>query len=201
MTRDFDSEAERLNTYLDAHGQGQQTDPDGPDPALAETYERVRALNAQSSPDPALMTDIWRTMMSTIPLQISGSSSLEMKPVPALPFGSIPRTNHLSRIAMGFALLALMVGSVLGYRWYDNGSDSQPPAIPAAFQAAATPEDAATESCDLSGDIPIIPDVIEEQLPFQQATVYLLQDRKPVFAERQTVDLSRWDAEIWLRQQ
>ena len=66
------SEADRLNHFLDARVQGRQVDPEDLDP-MVDAYERVRAMDARSAPDPQLMTNLWRTMMSTIPAEMENS--------------------------------------------------------------------------------------------------------------------------------
>ena len=127
MTAFPESESDRLNTFLDACVRGQRADPDGLDPALADTYERISALNAQSVPDSALMTDIWRRMMNTSPItsQLPTDSAV-LRPAFARPPDKLAHNRGIGRFVTAFALLAVVLASVFGYRWYTGGSDPQP---------------------------------------------------------------------------
>lgn len=135
------SEADRLNHYLDARVQGRQVNPDDLDPSLVDAYERVKAMDARSAPDPQLMTNLWRTMMSTIPAEMGyGPRAVS----PALPLSS-RRIHRGHRTTIGglvtaLGVVALLLASAIGYQRFNSGSDpGQPTTIPAAFQQAGTP--------------------------------------------------------------
>jgi hypothetical protein len=137
----FEAEADGLNQFLDAHVRGRSIDPDDLDPALVETYKRVRALDARSAPEPRLMTDLWRSMMTTIPIE---AEQLTAAVGPAFP--SIPRLGNWDRrqkwigLVATLGLVALLLAGTVGYQRFNGGSgESQPSVIPAAMQTAGTP--------------------------------------------------------------
>jgi hypothetical protein len=145
-----DSEAERLNHYLDARVQGQQVDPEDLDPVLVDAYERVRAMDARSAPDPQLMTNIWRSMMNTIPANAGYSQRAAAPALPVRPWLPERRSWSLSgALAMAIGLVTLLLAGTIGYLQYNNSSDSdQPTTIPAALQQVGTPTSTGCETVE-----------------------------------------------------
>jgi hypothetical protein len=189
--RFHDSEADRLNSYLDARVQGHQVDPDDLEPTLVDAYEQVRAMDARPAPDPQLMTNLWRSMMSTIPADVGPRPQA---PLPALP--SIPkpifanRRNALFRFAVALGVTVLLLGSVIGFqRFNDNGDPGQPTTIPAAFQETGTPTATGCEALPREpGSIAAILETQQTSIPymprFGHDPIYALnQDRQNADAE------------------
>jgi hypothetical protein len=144
-----DSEAERLNNYLDARVQGQQVDPEDLDPVLVDAYERVTAMDARSAPDPQLMSTIWRNLMSTMPVETGLSPRAVFPALPSLP---TPLRRHRMTIPGALvammSLVALLLASVIGYQQLTGSDSGGPTTIPAAFQLAESPTATGCETAE-----------------------------------------------------
>jgi hypothetical protein len=167
--RFHDSEADRLNSFLDTRVQGRQVDPDDLDPTLVDAYEQVRAMDARPAPDPQLMTNLWRNMMSTIPAEVGPRPQAALPALPSLPRRALG--NHrinLFRMVAALGVTALLLTSVIGIqRFNDNGGPGQPTAIPAAFQETGTPT---ATGCEVSprepGSLATILESSQSSIPY-----------------------------------
>jgi len=138
----FRREADRLDTYLDDHAAGRTTDPDGPDPALVDTWSWATTAMAHTPSDPTAKSETWRTIMQ------SHSVAAVPAALPLMPPGrrhndlDEPRWSHRAMALVGsVALVAGLLAGIAGYGRFGGSSPTEPTSIPAAsFFLPGTPE-------------------------------------------------------------
>jgi hypothetical protein len=133
-----DRSAEHLDRALDAQLHGREENQDDSYAGLLTAFSRLKAMNEQVSTDAKLCDDLWRSMMSTIPLaQSVHSRNVSQLPIPGrhtLPFRAgakhRARRSPLLHTVLAIALLLALILGTLGYRQYrvsDDGSNIPAP--------------------------------------------------------------------------
>lgn len=164
-------DAERLDHALDAQLQGREESLNDSHAGLLTTFGSLQAMNEQVATDTKLRNDLWRSMMSTIPLSLPGHL-----PVPsrssvtgshAIPFivkadRRVHRRTILQSMLVIALLFVLMVGAI-GYRQFGAGDSG--PSIPAPMAAQMSYQGPNIGNCetqprspgsvaDLAGQVP-----------------------------------------------
>lgn len=137
-----DRDAEHLNLALDGVDRHSHYDTTGPVDDLLGAFHRLQAMNAQTTVDATLKSDVWRTMMNSVP----ASPRVLAAPTPPLdrirsliaPLRYAPvswtRRKPLPQAALAIALLLAIVIGAVGFQQYRPGGEGSP-SIPAPMAA------------------------------------------------------------------
>jgi hypothetical protein len=170
--------------YTDRMAAGEHPAP-GND--LEATATRVQqALRANQPESPAmprhLKQSLWKDIMHTTTYNLaSGTPSTRIPGASSLPTRkSFPRAfprmmwTGTANVALAVLIVAALFGAWRGLQ--DPGGPSELATLPAALMQESTPEmeDAAgtpVTSCDLSGNIPLVPDMTSDEPPFAMTSL------------------------------
>lgn len=131
-------EADRLNAYLDARVRGGPAPATGIEPGLVAAYERLRALDASTAPQPRALCAIGRNVMAEAPALVSRQAA----PVVSLPVlgGARRRRRVLRELVTAVGLVAAVLAVLVATNAVDTGKWHGSEAIPAgSLPAAGTP--------------------------------------------------------------
>ncbi|CAN5707744.1 hypothetical protein BH09CHL1_BH09CHL1_08120 [soil metagenome] len=183
-----DRDVERLDHALDAQLAGREENDSGPPSDLITTFSRLRSMNDQVPTDPALKNELWRSMMSALPITRTQSQRIPLgtphsRTVRMTFVGAEKRHGRKGVLFEGVIAILLIIGTVAGAIGYRQINDENTDRTILAPAATEVPSDAPVASdCQSTAR----PDGRVEELAGTQPTIPPALPRNgndPVFDE------------------
>lgn len=142
-----DRDVERLDHALDTHLQGRKENKSGVLPDLVEAFTRIRVMNEQVNVDSTLKQELWRSMMSTVPIpaatQLNSPNRLSGSRKFHIPFvGGSQRRGRAGRVIEPAFTILVIVTFCLGFLAYKQTTTTHDSRELPASIAALLPVDA-----------------------------------------------------------